>query len=136
MYEIVRSKPPHAIPDRPDKNNTTSHGSNLLMLPCIVLIKHLRNRPVQTSTCYPAPFGQNLYEIVRSTPPHATPTRPSKTLTKIVWSEPPHATLHRPDTTFTKSSGASLHMPPRIVKIQPLRNRPEQSSTCYTGSSR
>ena len=59
---------------------------------------------------------QNLYGIVRSRPPHATPDRPDKIVTE--W------------------SGANLHMPTGIVQIKPLRNRPEQASTCYIGSSR
>ena len=135
LYDIARSKHPHATPHRPDKTFTTSPGSNLRMLPRIVLIQPLRNR--------------------HSKPPHATPNRPNKTFTtssgasfhmlpRIVRiktlrnhrSKHPHATPHRPENTCTKSSGANLHEPHRIVQIKPLRHRPEQTSTYYPGSSR
>ena len=78
---------------------TKSPGATLHMPPRIVQINPLRNRLEQTSTCYTASSRYNLYEIVRSKPPHADSDRQEK--------------------TFTKSSGTNLHMLPRIVQIKP-----------------
>ena len=154
-FEIVKSRPLHATPDRPYKTFTNSPGENLHRPPCIIRIKPLRNRPEQTSTCYPDRPNKNLDEIVRSKAPHATPDRPHNTFTKspgahlpatpdrpdknfyeICRSKPPHATPDRQEKTLTKSSGANLHMLPRVVRITPSRNHPAQTSTCYPASSR
>ena len=115
LHEIVRSNPPHAIPDCPETTCSKSSGANLVLPSHIVKI--------------------NLYEIARSKPPHAASDRPDKTFAKssganlhmlpriaqinlheIVRSKLPHGTPHRPATDFTESSGAT--------------------STCQPGSSK
>ena len=136
LCEIVRHRPPHATPHRPDKSFTKSPGAALHTPPRIVQIKPLRTRPEQTSKRKPGVPEENLYEIAQSKPPHANPDHPYQNLHGIVRSKTQHATPHRPNKTFTEPSGANLDMLHRIVQMKPLRNRPEQTSTCQPGSSK
>ena len=101
------------------------------MLPCIVRTKPLRNRPEHTSTCYPDSSRQNLGEHCLERTSTCYPASSRYNLYETVRSKPPHATPDPPDTTVRKSSGAILDMLHRIVKMKPLRARPEQTSTCF-----
>ena len=91
LHAIAWSKPTHEAPHRPENTFPKSCGASLYMLPRIVQIQPLRNRPEQTSTYRPLSSKYKLFELARSQPPHATPDRPDKTL--------------------TKSSGANIHRP-------------------------
>ena len=123
------------------------------MLPGIVQIKPLRNRPEQTSACI-ADSPHKTFTTSSGAMPHmlprtvqikpsrhrpeltstCNPDRPDKAFTK-----PPKANLHQPPRIVRINllqNRLKLHMPPRVVQIKPSRSRTEHTSTCHPASSR